>query len=152
MNSHREIKYQATIGTTLWSNPLKVILDCQIKTHDGWVAGVKFLSETGEKRAQSTTSFCKKTIDELNIKLSHPTKSSTHATTKDMGIKLTGTFKPCEDCTLGKVKQKDVSNKTGAWSKSLGERLFFDISFPLPPGFGGKKHWLLLKDDGSSSF
>ena len=32
-----------------------IILDCQIKTHDGWVARVEFLQKTSDKRAQSAT-------------------------------------------------------------------------------------------------
>ena len=46
-----------------------IILDCQVKTCDGWVAGVKFLQETGDERAQSVTAPCKKNIN--NVELSH---------------------------------------------------------------------------------
>ena len=70
-----------------------IILNQLIKTHDSWVAKVKFLCKTGEERAQSATNFDKKDINDLNTQLA-----------KDMGIKVTSTFKPYEDC-LGKAKQ-----------------------------------------------
>ena len=81
-----------------------IILDCQIKTHDGWVTRVEFLHETGEKNAQSATVFCMKNINDLHIELSNPSESIIHATAKKMHIQVTGTFKPCEDCALGKAK------------------------------------------------
>ena len=59
-----------------------IILDCQIKTHDGWVARVKFLHETVEERVQAVTTPHNKNILDLHVKLSHPSKFITHATTK----------------------------------------------------------------------
>ena len=99
---------------------------------------------------QSATAPCKKNINDLHIELGHPSKSITNATTKAMGIQVMGTFKPCKNCTLGKAKWQGVSKKAVAWSKTLGERLFFDISSPLTPTFGGKKHWLFVVDDSSN--
>ena len=81
-----------------------IILDYCIKTFDGWVARVKFLHEIGDMRVQSATAPQTKNINDLHIKLSHPYESITHATTKAMGIKVTGTLKPYEDCTLGKAE------------------------------------------------
>ena len=49
-----------------------IILDCQIKTHDDWVATVEFLQETGDKKVQSATAPCKKNINDLHVELSHP--------------------------------------------------------------------------------
>ena len=51
---------------------------------------------------------------------------------------------------LGKTKHLWVSKKAVAWSKILGEKLFFDISSHLTLTFGGKKHWLLVIDDSSN--
>ena len=116
------------------------ILDHLIKTHDGLVAGVKFLWETNDKWAQSATAPHKKNINDLHIELGHPSKSITHATTKIMCIQVIVTFKPCEDCALGKAKQQAVSKNVVPWSKTLGESLFFNISSSSTPTFGGKKH------------
>ena len=127
-----------------------IILDQQIKTHDNQVAIVKFLCETGEERAQSATVLHKRDINDLHIELGHQSESITCTTAKDMGIKLKGAFKPCEDCALGKAKQQGVSKKDVARSKILGERLFFDVSSPSTSTFCGKKHCLLVIDDSSN--
>ena len=71
-----------------------MILDSQ-KTHDGWVARVKFLWEWTEERAQSITALSKKNINAIYVELGHPSKSITHAITKAMGIQVTSTFKLC---------------------------------------------------------
>ena len=74
------------INIVVKSSKGHIILDCQIKTHDGWVALVKFLHETGEERVQSATAPCKKNINDLHIELGHPSELIIHATVKDMGI------------------------------------------------------------------
>ena len=126
-----------------------VILDYQIKTHDGWVARVEFLWETPEKRAQSATALHNKNINDLHFELSHPPKSITCATATAMGIQITGTFNPCEDCALGKAQNRGVSKKAVDCSKILGDRLFFNISSLSSSTFGGKEHWLLVMEDSS---
>ena len=82
-----------------------IILDCQIKTHDGWVARIEFIQETQDKRAQSVMAPCNKNINDLHVELRHPSKTISHATAKALNIQVTGTFKPCEDFNLGKAKQ-----------------------------------------------
>ena len=88
-----------------------IILDCQIKTHDNWVAGVKFLHVISDEKGQSAAAHCKKNIKGLHIDLCHPSKSITLATAKAMGIQVTGTLKSCDECTLGKAKQQGVSKR-----------------------------------------
>ena len=70
----------------------------------------------------------------------------THALAKSMGIEVTGIFKPCKECALGKAKMGVIRKKAVAFSIFL-KRLFFNISFPSTPTFGGKKHWLLIVED-----
>ena len=55
----------------------------------------------------------------------HPSESITHATAKTEGIMLTGKFKTCEDCALGKARQMNVSKKVVTRSSVVGERLFW---------------------------
>ena len=105
-----------------------IIFDCWIKSHDDWLAGVKFLQETSDKMAQSATALCKKNINNLHVELKHPSKSITYVTAKTLGIQVSGTFKPCEGCTLGIVKQQAKSKKAVSHSKILGKRFFFNIS------------------------
>ena len=119
-----------------------IILDCQIKTCDGWVARVEFLHERREERAQSATALCKKDINDLHVELGNLSKSITHATANYIGVQVTSTFMLCKDYTLGKAKQQGVSKKAIALSKILGEKLFFDISSPSTPTFGSKIGYL----------
>ena len=67
-----------------------------------------------------------------------------------MNMQVTHTIKKGEECTLGKAKQQSVRKMAVVLSKFLGEKLFFDISSPLTPIYGGKKHWLLVVDDSSN--
>ena len=103
------------------------------------------------ERWKGTISCCplQENINELHVELSHPSESITHATIKAMNIQVTGTFKPCEVCALGKAKQQWESKNAVVWSTILGWRLFFDISSPSTPTFGHKKHWLIVIDDSS---
>ena len=112
-----------------------IILDCWIKPDDSWVARVKFLWQTNDEGTVLAMAPCKKNINDLHVELGHPSESITHATTKTLSIQVTVTFKPCEDCTLGKAKQWAVSKKAVPWSKILGERLFFNISSFSTPTF-----------------
>ena len=63
------------------------------------------LNESNQERSQFFTAQHKKSINDLHVELGHLSKVITHAATKAMGIQITGTFKPCEDCTLGKAKK-----------------------------------------------
>ena len=50
-------------------------------------------------------SFTKKDINDLHAKMDHPSEFIAHTTGRAMGIHLTGMFKTCEDCALGKAKR-----------------------------------------------
>ena len=127
-----------------------ILLDCQIKTHDGWAARVIFLWEISQERAQSATTLNKKNIYGLHIESGHPSKSITHATAKAMGIQVTGTFKLYENCTLGKDQKSRVSKKAVYHLKILGERLYLYMGSPSTSIFEGKKHWLLVVENRSN--
>ena len=99
------------------------------------------------ERAQPVLATHRKNINDLHVKLGHPSKSITHATVKAMGIQVTGDLKPCEDSALGKTQMSGVSKKVVAYSKILGEMLFFNISSPSSPTFWGKMLWLLVMED-----
>ena len=129
-----------------------IVFDHQIKTLDGWVAGIKFLQETDLERAQMVKSSSQpqhKDIIILHAELGHPSKATTEVISRTMGLNLTGTFKLCGDCALEKDKKSGAGKKAVEYSKILRERLFFDISSPSTPTFGGMNHWLLAKEDSS---
>ena len=110
---------------------------------------VKFLYETSQEMTPSAPAYKKKNINDQHVALSHPSEVIIYATAKSMGIQVTGTFKLCKDCTTRTTKNGGVCNKAVASLKILGENLFFDISFPSTPTFGGKKHWLLVIEDST---
>ena len=126
-----------------------IILDRQIKTRDGWVAGMDFLRNVIDEKTVSATILIKRDVNDLHAELGHPLEAITRSTGKHFNIQVTSTFEPCEDCTLGKAKQQAKSKKAVPCLQFLGERLFFDISSPSTPTFGGKRHWLLVIDDHS---
>ena len=73
---------------------------------------------------------------------------TTHWTVKEMYVSITGIFKPCKACSLGKAKMLMLL-KTCEKSKVTGEWLFMDIAFPTAVSLHGKKYWLLIVDDCS---
>ena len=79
-----------TITSDHWNRQYS--LDCQIKSHGGWVARVKFLHETRHEMAQSTTAHKQKNINDLHVELGHPSEVITCIITKSIGIQVTGMF------------------------------------------------------------
>ena len=82
-----------------------IILDRQIKSHDSLVAGVDVIRNSADEKAVSATALIKQDINDLHVELVHPLEALTRSTTQSFGIQVTGTFRPFEDCALGKVKQ-----------------------------------------------
>ena len=118
--------------------------DRRIKTVDGWVAGIDIVPA----KERAMIAFSRHVdINTYHKELGHPCEAVTKATAKLKNIKLTGEFKPCEDCAVGKSKQKMVSKAPKPKSKIKGEKLLIDISSPKTKSIGGKKHWLLIMDD-----
>ena len=70
-----------------------IILDCRIKTHDGWVAGVDFFCKAYDEWAVSATTLPKRTVNNLHVDLDHPSETITQATTKALSIQVTSTIK-----------------------------------------------------------
>ena len=59
-----------------------IVLDCQINTHDDWVAGVNFLQNTIHKKAVTATALIKQDINGLHVELGHPSEAITRSTAK----------------------------------------------------------------------
>ena len=56
----------------------------------------------------------------------------THALAKSMGIEVTGIFKPCKECALGKAKMGVISKKAVAFSIFF-EKAILQHQFSLNP-------------------
>ena len=63
-----------------------IILNRQIKTHDGWITGDNFLHEANNERAASVSTLPKRNINNLHIELGHPSETITQAAAKALGI------------------------------------------------------------------
>ena len=50
------------------------------------------------------------------------------ATARMTGYDVVGVFKPCEACSVGKARQKNIKKEWKGGSVTAGERLYVDIS------------------------
>ena len=64
-----------------------IILDPQIKTHDGWVTGVDFLCKAKNERAVSATTLPKRNVNNIHIELGHPSETSPEQLLKPLAFK-----------------------------------------------------------------
>ena len=80
------------------------------------MAGNQSWIPTTKKSRQGSVCYYppQKNIINLHVELGHPSKTNTDFTAEAMGIQVTGTFKPCKNCTLGKAKKSGVSKKAVA--------------------------------------
>ena len=83
-----------------------------MKKKDGSITRVKFIHES----VKGSKSF--KDFNELHIDLGHPLDIITLAMEKDVGLKLTGTIKICEDCVLEKQKKPALAK----WMKHISNQ------------------------------
>ena len=116
----------------------KIKFDRRVKTKDGWVAGVDIIPIQEQAKLAFSRSV---DINTYHQELGHPCESVTKATAKLKNIRLTGEFRPCKDCAVGKSKQKMVSKAPQPKSKIKGEKLLMDISSPKTRSIGGRNHW-----------
>ena len=63
-----------------------IVMDCRIKTCNGWVAGVNFLQVSNNKRAVSAIALSKKNINNLHVELGHPSEAITRSTAEAFSI------------------------------------------------------------------
>ena len=123
-----------------------------MQTRDGWVGGVDLvpiINDVALSSKDTGSGDGLKDVNELHHELGHVSKVVTQKTAKALKIPLKSPFSPCNDCLLGKAKQKKVSKSLVARSTKSGERVFFDVSLPRTASVGGNKHWLLVVDDFS---
>jgi hypothetical protein len=63
------------------------------------------------------------------------------------GLKLRAQFNTCFECSLAKIRQRNVGKTTTKTSTVPGERLMVDISWVKSPSFRGSKFWIMVLDD-----
>jgi hypothetical protein len=65
------------------------------------------------------------------------------------GLKHSGNFETCKECSVTKARQKNVNKNWLNLSDVPGERLYIDISSIAEKIFGGPKFWALIIDNYS---
>ena len=105
----------------------KIVFDRRMTTNDGWIAGVEILPMVAEHAnvatAKTEQKLKRKDVNELHAELGHPSEDVTRATGAARGMKVVGTFAPCENCALSKAKQTKVSKIPAERSQTRGKRL-----------------------------
>ena len=103
-----------------------IILGCQMKTHIIWVIRVKLLHKTNSKRAQVTKWLAQQQQKDIIVphtEEGHPLEENL-STRKLMGFQLISTFKPQEECDLGKAKKVESVKRLFSVSKSWANGYF----------------------------
>ena len=128
------------------------VFDQQIKSGKGFLFGIKITHKgtAVEKPRQSQAKAIKQTdFIKIHQQLGHPGEDMTRATGLKLGLRMKGSMHHCEGCGLGKMKQKNINKELVARAKSVGERMFMDISSIKHKSAGGAKFWALFMDDYS---
>ena len=72
-----------------------------------------------------------------------------NATAKYYKVDLTGKVNNCLNCSLEKIRQKNIPKKDEDKSKNPGERMYLDISSMRKPSMGGRQHWVMSVDEAT---
>ena len=81
-------------------------------------------------------------IMEFHNEIGHPSEEITMATAKSMNVKITGSWRKCLDCEVGKSRVKDITKsriEDGTKSTYAGERLDTDIRSVKTVNLGEKE-------------
>ena len=90
---------------------------------EGEVAGIS------QEQPQSSKKTTKMTVSDAHGRLGHLSQLKTIETAKNLGWELQGSMKRCEDCAIGKGRQKNVNKASNHIVASKpGERIFLDIA------------------------
>ncbi len=92
---------------------------------------------------------------EINVMMMHQRLGHCHEdvarkTSKRLGIKLTGAWKVCKDCCIGKAKQQNLNKSTENKMTKKGARLHLDLSSVKKASLNGTKHWGLVVDEATN--
>jgi hypothetical protein len=88
-------------------------------------------------------------INHLHKVFGHCGLETLKSTSKMYGLKHSGNFETCEECTVAKARQKNLNKSWLNSSDVPGERLYIDISSIAEKSFRGAKFWALIIDNYS---
>ena len=80
--------------------------------------------------------------------LGHPSEEITRGTARMSGVPLTGTWRPCVQCSESRVRRYAVPKSTESRANERAERFFIDITGPFhATSLGGNRYAMLCVDD-----
>ena len=85
-------------------------------------------------------------INDLHASLGHTHEGNLHETTKQMGIRLTGTLVPCSECAAAKEIRRSVSRSTARRATRPLELLYGDLSGAMPASTEGSVYCFFIVD------
>ena len=68
---------------------------------------------------------------------------------KYYGVNVTGIVTKCLSLFFGKHQEKNIPKKNESTAKTLGERMYLDISSMKDESLGGRRHWAMLVDEAT---
>jgi len=134
---------------SLTKGAFKIVFDQQIKTGSVDLLGIEFLRVVPDAAIAALAPGQDIKTTTFHHQLGHPSEAITRATARYMQIHVTGTLPPCQNCAMGKARQKPVPKTNANTSKIPGERLYIDISSIKAMSLGGAKFWLLAVDEAT---
>jgi len=88
-------------------------------------------------------------INDLHEKLGHPAEEMVKLTGDYMKLSIRGKMENCENCTIRKMRQKNVLKGPKKKSSEPGFRFFVDIALSKFTSAGGSKYWYLAVDEAT---
>jgi len=106
--------------------------------------------ENEEKGNLSLEKGAKIDINDLPEKLGHPSEEMVKLTGNYMKLSIQGKMGNCENCAIGKMRQKNVEKGPKEKSTKPGFRFYIDIALSKFTSAGGSKYWFLAVDEATN--
>ena len=142
-------------GLLIEKKNMAIKFDIKIPTPKGAIYAMYFnrSCELANPSVQSALPTPKMSIEKAHRLLGHLNEEETRRTAKALGWELTrGTLKPCDGCTKGKAKQRNVPKVSDhVKSTESNGRIFLDLSKVVDPNETSKslykKFWRIMVDE-----
>jgi len=105
--------------------------------------------ENEEKGNLSLQKGAKININDLHKKLGHPAEEMVKLTGNYMKLSIRGKMDNCENCAIGKMRQKNVEKGLKEESSKPGFRFYIEITVSKFTSAGGSKYWFLEVDEAT---
>jgi hypothetical protein len=141
--------------TAIWlvRNEMKVVFDIVIPTPKGVLFAI-YLKRKDEVGGAVQDTLVKMSLVQAHDKLGHMSEDATRKTAKQLGWHMTsGHIHPCESCTVGKAKQRNVPKASEHVSATRpNERIYLDISAVKKGAdmkLTTKPYWRIMVDEAT---